>query len=94
VSDKRERKLAHWTVSVAVAMDASVAFEHGAERTGPRLSVRQTRAHEASDVAVAEEVDRWISVAGTRGTRWSDERYCAASITPENHPVKLITASS
>jgi hypothetical protein len=75
-------------------MDASVAFEHGAGRTGPRLLVRQTRAHEASDAFVAAEVDRWISVTGTRGTRWSDGRYYAASVTPKNHPVKLITASS
>jgi hypothetical protein len=65
----------------------SVAFERGAERTGPRLSVRQTRAREASDVSVAKEVDRWISVAGTRGTRRSDGRYCAASVAPEKHPV-------
>jgi hypothetical protein len=53
---------------------ASVAFEHGAERTGPRLSVRQTRAREGSDASIAEEVDHWISVAGTRGTRRSDGR--------------------
>jgi hypothetical protein len=69
------------------ATNASVTFERGAVRTGPRLSVRQTRAHKASDASVAEEVDRWISVVGTRGTRWSDGRYCTASVAPEKHPV-------
>jgi hypothetical protein len=60
--------------------NASVMFERGTEHTGPRLSVRQMRAREASDASVAEEVDRWISVAGTRGTRRSDGRYCAAFV--------------
>jgi hypothetical protein len=53
---------------LSVATDASVAFERGAGRTGPRLSLRQTRALKASNASVAEEVDRWISVAGTHGT--------------------------
>jgi hypothetical protein len=74
-------------MSAGRSIDASVAFEHGAERTRPRLSVRQTRAREASDTSVAEEADRWILVAGTRGTRSSDIRYCATSVTPEKHPV-------
>jgi hypothetical protein len=59
---------------------ASVVFERGARRTRPRLSVRQTRAYEASDVSIVEEVDRWILVAGTRGTRRSDGCYYAASV--------------
>jgi hypothetical protein len=81
-------------VSVGRPIDASVALELGVGRTGPRLSMRQTHTHEALDASVAEEVNRWISVARTRGTRRSDRRYCAASVAPENRLVKLITASS
>jgi hypothetical protein len=66
--------------SVDRSTDASVVFERGARRTRPRLSVRQTRAYEASDVSIVEEVDRWILVAGTRGTRRSDGCYYAASV--------------
>jgi hypothetical protein len=67
--------------------DASVAFEHGAECTRPRLSMRQTRAREALDTSVAEEVNHWISVAGTLGTRRSDGHNCAVSVAPEKCPV-------
>jgi hypothetical protein len=74
--------------------DASVAFERGAGRTGPHLSVRQTCAYKASDASIAEEVDRWILVARTCGTRRSDRRYYVAFVAPENHPMKLIMASS
>jgi hypothetical protein len=73
--------------SVGRPTDATVAFKRGAEHTRPRLSVRQTRACEASDVSIAEEVDRWILIAGTRGMRRSDGRYCAASVAPEKRSV-------
>jgi hypothetical protein len=65
---------------LSVATEASVVFERGARHTGPRLSVRQTCAREASDASVSEEVDRWILVARTCGTRRSDGRYCAACV--------------
>jgi hypothetical protein len=47
------------------------------------------RAREALDTSIAEEADRWISVAGTRGTCSSNGRYCAASVglAPEKRPV-------
>jgi hypothetical protein len=73
--------------SVGRPTDASVVFERGAERTRPHLSVRQTRAHKASNTSVAEEVDHWTSVARTRGTRRSDGRYYTASVAPEKRPV-------
>jgi hypothetical protein len=74
--------------SVGRPTDATVAFERGVEHTRPRLSVRQTRTREASNAYVVEEVDHWISVAGTRGTCRSDRRYyAAASVAPEKRSV-------
>jgi hypothetical protein len=46
--------------SVDRPTDASVALEHGTERSGPCLLVRQTRACEASDASDAGEFDRWL----------------------------------
>jgi hypothetical protein len=80
-----------WTMSVAESTDASV--ERSAKMaSGPRLTVVRRHLSIATDAFDAVGANAMISNGRTRGGRRSDGRYCAASVTLKNCPVRFLTA--
>jgi hypothetical protein len=60
--------------------------------SGPHLTVARRCLSVATDASDAVGVNAMISNGRTRGCRRSDGRYCAASVAPENYPVRFLTA--